>query len=34
MMRHRIKRVPVVEGGRLVGIVTRHDLIRRLACNR
>ncbi len=32
MMHHRIKRVPVVEGGRLVGIVTRHDLIRRLAC--
>lgn len=34
MMRHRIKRIPVVDGGRLVGIVTRHDLIRRLACRR
>jgi CBS domain-containing protein len=32
MMRRRIKRVPIVEGGRLVGIVTSHDLIRRLAC--
>lgn len=29
--KHRIKRVPVVEGGRLVGIVSRADLVRRLA---
>jgi CBS domain-containing protein len=29
--RHRIKRVPVLEGGRLVGIVSRADLVRRLA---
>lgn len=28
---HRIKRVPVLEGGRLVGIVSRADLVRRLA---
>jgi CBS domain-containing protein len=32
MMRRRIKRVPIVEEGRLVGIVTSQDLIRRLAC--
>lgn len=32
MMHYRIKRLPVLEGGKLVGIVTRHDLIRRLAC--
>ncbi len=29
--RERIKRVPVVEGGRLVGIVSRSDLVRALA---
>ena len=28
---HRIKRVPVVDGGRLVGIVSRADLVRRIA---
>jgi CBS domain-containing protein len=29
--KHRIKRVPVLEGGRLVGIVSRADLVRQLA---
>jgi CBS domain-containing protein len=29
--KHRIKRVPVVEGGRLVGIVTRSNLLQGLA---
>ncbi len=29
--KHRIKRVPVVRAGRLVGIVSRADLVRRLA---
>jgi CBS-domain-containing membrane protein len=29
--KHRIKRVPVVKGGRLAGIVSRADLVRRLA---
>jgi CBS domain-containing protein len=29
--KHRIKRVPVVEAKRLVGIVSRADLVRRLA---
>lgn len=29
--KHRIKRVPVLESGRLVGIVSRADLVRRLA---
>lgn len=29
--KHRIKRLPVIEGGRLVGIVSRADLVRRLA---
>jgi CBS-domain-containing membrane protein len=29
--KHRIKRVPVLEAGRLVGIVSRADLVRRLA---
>ena len=29
--RHRIKRVPVVQGGRLVGIITRGDLVRALS---
>jgi CBS domain-containing protein len=27
MTRHRINRVPVIENGRLVGIVTRGDII-------
>jgi CBS domain-containing protein len=31
MERHRIKRVPVVEGGKVVGIVTRANLLRALA---
>mgnify|MGYP003694088435 CR=1 FL=1 len=31
MERHRIKRVPVVCGRRLVGIVSRADLLRALA---
>ena len=30
MERHRVKRLPVVEGGRLMGIVTRADLLRAL----
>ena len=29
--KHRIKRVPVLEAGRLLGIVSRADLVRRLA---
>lgn len=29
--KHRIKRVPVLEAGRLVGVVSRADLVRRLA---
>ena len=28
---HRIKRVPVLRGGRIVGIVSRADLVRALA---
>jgi CBS domain-containing protein len=31
MQKHRIKRVPVLENGRLVGIVSRADLVRALA---
>lgn len=31
MERHRIKRVPVVEGERLVGIISRSDLLRSIA---
>src|SRR5690242_1522385 len=31
MLEERISRLPVVEGGRLVGIVTRHDLVRAFA---
>lgn len=31
MEKHRIKRLPVVEGGKLVGIVTRANLLRALA---
>jgi len=31
MERHRVKRVPVVEGGKVVGIVTRANLLRALA---
>jgi len=27
MVRHDINRVPIVEGGRLVGIVTRADVV-------
>lgn len=30
MMRHHVKRIPVVDGGRVVGIVTRSDLLRAL----
>ncbi|GLQ77288.1 histidine kinase [Mesorhizobium huakuii] len=30
MMRHQVKRIPVVEGGKVVGIVTRSDLLRAL----
>ena len=29
MLEHDIKRLPVIEQGRLVGIVTRHDLLKR-----
>ena len=29
--KHRIKRVPVLDGGRLVGIVSRADLVRQIA---
>jgi CBS domain-containing protein len=32
MERHRIKRVPVLRGKKLVGIVTRANLLRALAC--
>lgn len=28
MLEHRVNRLPVVDGGRLVGIVTRADLVR------
>jgi len=31
LQEHRIKRVPVLEAGRLVGIVSRADLVRQLA---
>ena len=31
MERHRIKRVPVVEGGKIVGIVTRANLLHAMA---
>jgi CBS domain-containing protein len=31
LLRHRIKRMPIVRDGRLVGIVSREDLIRALA---
>lgn len=30
MTRHRVKRIPVVDGGKVVGIVTRSDLLRAL----
>jgi CBS domain-containing protein len=32
--KHRIKRVPVLEGGRLIGIVSRADLVRQLVTGR
>lgn len=32
--RHHVKRLPVVEGGKLVGLVTRADLLRALAAYR
>lgn len=32
--KHQVKRVPVLEGGRLVGIVSRADLVRQLATAR
>jgi CBS domain-containing protein len=31
MLRHRIKRVPVVRNGRVVGIVSRQDIVKALA---
>jgi CBS domain-containing protein len=31
MERHRVKRVPIVEAGKIVGIITRADLLRALA---
>lgn len=31
MEKHRVKRLPVLESGRLVGIVSRADLVRRIA---
>jgi CBS domain-containing protein len=31
MVEHGLKRLPVVDGGELVGIVTRHDLVRAFA---
>ena len=31
LMAHHIKRVPVLRGGRIVGIVSRADLVRALA---
>ena len=31
MMKHRIKRVPIVRGGKVVGIVARADLVRAIA---
>lgn len=31
MVQHDVKRVPVVRGGRLVGILSRHDLLKCLA---
>jgi CBS domain-containing protein len=34
LQKHRIKRVPVLRDGRIVGIVTRADLVRALATNR
>lgn len=33
MLEHDIKRLPVLENGRLVGIVTRHDLLKRCAAD-
>ncbi|QKC96792.1 CBS domain-containing protein [Mesorhizobium sp. NZP2298] len=30
MTRHQVKRIPVVEGGKVIGIVTRSDLLRAL----
>ena len=30
LVRHDISRVPVVEGGRIVGIIDRHDLLKGL----
>ena len=34
MARHRIKRVPVLDGGPLVEIVSRADLLRAITCAR
>lgn len=33
LLRHRIKRVPVVRDGKVVGVVSRADLVRALAAN-
>src|SRR5262249_33219959 len=33
MLRHRIKRIPIMRKGRIVGIVSRADLISALACD-
>lgn len=34
MERHRVKRLPVVEGGKLVGLLTRTDLLRALVSHK
>jgi CBS domain-containing protein len=31
MMEHHVKRIPILENGKLAGIVTRHDLIQHMA---
>src|SRR3546814_18431766 len=32
MEKHRIKRVPVVRGGKVIGLVSRADMLRAFAC--